>query len=137
MVPMDSTDGSVGVHVNDNIGHYFQTRKGLRQGDPLLPILFNISADKLAILIQQAKEDAQVDGLIPHLVEEGVLILQYADDTIIFMDHDLGKALNMKLILCFFEQLSGLQINFHKSEIICFGESREVEREYRNIFGCE
>ena len=93
--------GSVGVKVNDDIGHYFQTRKGLRQGDPLSPILFNIVADMLAILINRAKEDGQVADLIPHLVDGGVSILQYADDTIIFMEHDLDKALNMKLILCF------------------------------------
>ena len=55
--------GSVGVRVNDNIGHYFQTRKGLRQGDPLSPILFNIVADMLAVLISRAKEEGQVGGL--------------------------------------------------------------------------
>jgi hypothetical protein len=33
----------------------------------------------------------------------GVLILQYADDTIIFMQHDFDKALNMKLGLYIFE----------------------------------
>src|SRR4051812_30483639 len=33
------------------------------------------------------------------------------------MEHDTVKAVNMKLILCIFEQLSGLKINFHKSEI--------------------
>src|SRR6266498_1326584 len=32
--------GSVAVNVNNEIGHYFQTRKGLRQGDPLSPLLF-------------------------------------------------------------------------------------------------
>ena len=35
--------GSVAIKVNDDVGRYFQTRKGLRQGDPLSPILFNIS----------------------------------------------------------------------------------------------
>ena len=55
-------------------------------------------------------------GLVPHLVDGGVSILQYADDTIIFMEHDLAKARNMKLVLCLFEQLTGLKINFHKSE---------------------
>jgi hypothetical protein len=63
--------GSVGIRVNNDIGHYFQTRKGLRQGDPLSPILFNITNDMLAILIARAKEDGQVNGLIPHLVDGG------------------------------------------------------------------
>src|SRR6266542_2833037 len=129
--------GSVGIKVNNDIGHYFQTRKGLRQGDPLSPILFNIVADMLEILIARAKEDGQVGGLVPHLVDCGVSILQYADDTILFMEHDLEKAVNMKLILCIFEQLSGLKINFHKSEIFCFGKAKDDEHHYRQIFGCE
>jgi exonuclease III len=128
--------GSVGIRVNDDIGRYFQTKKGLRQGDPLSPILFNIVADMLAIMIQRAKADDQISGLIPHLVEGGISILQYADDTILFMDNDLDKALNMKLILCLFEQLSGLKINFHKSEIFCFGRAMEREADYKNLFGC-
>jgi hypothetical protein len=41
--------GSVGIKVNDDIGHYFQTHKGLRQGDPMSPILFNIVVDMLAL----------------------------------------------------------------------------------------
>jgi hypothetical protein len=72
----------VGVRVNNDIGHNFEIRKGLRQGDPLSPILFNIVADVLAILIACAKEEGQVGSLIPHLVDGGVSILQYADDTI-------------------------------------------------------
>ena len=43
----------------------------------------------------------------------------------------------MKLILCIFEQLSGLKINFHKSEIFCFGEAKEMKEQYKQIFGCE
>ena len=96
---------SVGIKVNDDIGHYFQTHKGLRQGDPMSPILFNIVVDMLAILIGREKEAGQVGGLVPHLVDGGVSILQYADDTIIFMEHDLAKARNMKLVLCLFEHV--------------------------------
>jgi hypothetical protein len=129
--------GSVGIRVNNDIGHYFQTQKGLRHGDPLSPILFNIVADMLAILIARAKEDGQVAGLIPHLVEGGLSILQYADDTILFMEHDMDKALNMKLVLCIFEQLSGLKINFHKSELFCFGRAKQMENDYKTLFGCD
>ena len=68
--------------MNDDIGHYFQTHKCLKQGDPMSPILFNIVVDMLAILIGRAKENGQVGGLVPHLVDGGVSILQYADDTI-------------------------------------------------------
>jgi hypothetical protein len=31
--------GSVAIKVNDDVGKYFQTLKGLRQGDPLSPML--------------------------------------------------------------------------------------------------
>ena len=58
------------------LGIIFQIRKGLRQGDPLSPMLFNIIVDILAILIARAKEDGQVGSLIPHLVDGGVSILQ-------------------------------------------------------------
>jgi hypothetical protein len=42
---------SVGIKVNDDIGHYFETKKGLRQGDQLSPTLFNRITDMLAILM--------------------------------------------------------------------------------------
>jgi hypothetical protein len=109
--------GSVGIKVNDEIGPCFQTKRGLRQGDPMSPILFNIVADMLALLIRRAKADGKIRGVIPHLVDDGLSILQYADDTVLFLDHDLEQAKNLKLLLCAFEQLSGLKINFHKSEI--------------------
>jgi hypothetical protein len=59
--------------------------KGLCQGNPLSPMLLNIVVDMLAILIAGAKEDGRVGGLLPHLVEGGVSILQYANDTILFI----------------------------------------------------
>jgi len=128
---------SIGVKVNDDIGIFFQTKKGLRQGDPLSPLLFNLVADMLAVMIARAKQDGQISGLLPHLVDDGISILQYADDTIIFMDHNFDEARDMKLILTIFEQLSGLKINYHKSELFCFGEAKKVESDYMNIFGCQ
>ena len=84
----------------------------------------------LAILISRAKEVGQIQGVVPHLVDEGLSILQYTDDTVIFMGNDLEKAKNIKLLLCVFEQLSGLKINFHKSELFCYGAARANQNEY-------
>jgi hypothetical protein len=69
-------------------------------------------------------------------VDGGLSILQYADDTILFMEHDLDKAQNLKLILSAFEQLSRLKINFHKTELVCFGEALNEVNAYANLFGC-
>jgi hypothetical protein len=121
------TGGSVGIKINDEVGPYFQTRCGLRQGDPMSPILFNIVADMLALLINRAKADGQIRGVLPNLIDDGLSILQYADDTIIFIDHVPEQAKNLKLLLCAFEQLSGLKINFHKSEIFCYGIAKEMD----------
>jgi hypothetical protein len=30
----------------------------------------------------------------------------------------------------------GLKINFHKSELFCFGKATEMEHPYKDIFGC-
>src|SRR3954468_17744746 len=128
--------GSVAIKVNEDTGKYFQTKKGLRQGDPLSPLLFTIVADMLAILIERAKADGQIEGVVPHLIDGGLSILQYADDTILFMEHDLDKARNLKLLLSAFEQMSGLKINFHKSELFCFGEAVDAAADYADLFGC-
>lgn len=55
-------------------------------------MLFNIVVDMLAILIERATNSGQIAGIVPHLVDGGLSILQYANDTIIFMEDDLEKA---------------------------------------------
>ena len=37
---------------------------------------------------------------------------------------------------CAFEQLSGLKINFHKSEIFCYGAAEQMEDIYTDLFDC-
>jgi hypothetical protein len=55
----------------------------------------------------------------------------------VFMDHNLEHARNVKLLLTAFEQMSGLKINFHKSELFCYGLAKEYEDHYSCIFGCD
>jgi hypothetical protein len=62
--------------------------------------------------------------------------MREADDTILFMEYDIEKARNQKLILATLEQLSGLKINFHKSELFCFGEVQDEANAYADLFGC-
>ena len=55
-VQLFTQEENVNIKVNDQLGSYFQTKKGLRQGDPTSPILFNIVVDMLAIQIARSKE---------------------------------------------------------------------------------
>jgi hypothetical protein len=72
----------------------------------------------LSILLKRAKDVGQIKGVIPHLVEERLSILQYGVDITIFIDHDLEQPKNLKLLLI--KQLSSLKINYHKSEVFCY-----------------
>jgi hypothetical protein len=53
------------------------------------------------------------------------------------LDDDLEKARNFKLVLSAFEKLSGRKINFHKSELFCFRDTKERVAEYVRLFGCK
>jgi hypothetical protein len=66
-------------------------------------MLFNNVADMLAIIIERAKFDGQIEGVVSHLVDEGLSILQYVDDTIlsiIFFSEDTYKAWHIYFIIC-------------------------------------
>lgn len=76
-------------------------------------------------------------GLAADLVEHGVAILQYANDTILCFEDDPSNALNIKLLLYLFEIMSGLKINFLKSEIFSVGADDETMRNYAEMFNCE
>jgi hypothetical protein len=52
------------------------------------------------------------------------------------MEHDLEQATNIKILLCAFENLSGLKINFHTSELFYYGEAKQMEVHYTSLFRC-
>jgi hypothetical protein len=79
--------GHVDIKVNDQVGKNFQTQRGVRQGDPLSLILFNIVVVMQAILINRAKLGGQISGVIPNIIDDGLSILQYRRQ----MDHNLEQ----------------------------------------------
>lgn len=65
---------------------------------PSISTLFNVVAYMLAILIERAKVNSGGGGGVPDLVDEGLSILQYADDTIPFMENNIEHAKNLQLV---------------------------------------
>ena len=66
-------------------------------------------------------------GLVPHLVEGGLTLLQYADDTILLLDTDERSIATMKFLLFCYEAMSGLKINYQKSEIFVLGVEQDEQ----------
>ena len=97
--------GTVSVKLNNQIGPYFVSHKGVRQGDPHSPILFNFVADCLTRMIKQAQRNGLITGLASNLIDKGVAVLQYADDTIICLENNMEDARNMKLLLYIYMKL--------------------------------
>ena len=109
-------------------GEVIYNQKGLRQGDPLSPLNFDQAADALAIMLDNARKSGLVKGVLNGYIPNGVNMLQYADDTIFLLQDDYESACNLKYIICLFDQMSGLKIYFHKSEIFLFGAAEEKNR---------
>lgn len=63
-------------------------------------------------------------------------MLQYADDTILCLKDDVEVARNTKLLLYHFENMSGLKINFNKSELIMVSEDSSKSLMFSEILNC-
>ena len=95
----------------------FKLHRGLRQGDPLSPFMFNLIVECLSLLIQKATSDGLWEGVETSRGGIKITHLQYADDTVIFCPPKTDYLLNIKKTLILFQLASGLQVNFHKSSL--------------------
>jgi len=87
-----------------------QLKKGVKQGDPMSPVLFNIVADQLLHLLEHSGLGVKIgQGLLPGIA--------YADDLILFARSD--QELQSMISLCqhFYENV-GLSINESKSVVM-------------------
>jgi hypothetical protein len=101
-----------------------------------IPLLFNLVGDVLNKILAKASAKNLVKGLLGHFRPGGIMTLQYADDTLLFSTYDSGFIRNFKLVLNLFERVSGMRINFHKSEFIPINLGEEVCHEIAHILAC-
>jgi Reverse transcriptase (RNA-dependent DNA polymerase) len=86
---------------------------------PLIPIFFLLVVEGLNKILSTGIELGHFEGLGPPILNgQKVLNLQYADDTLLFLKTDYQMVEGIKLVLRAFEGLSGLKINFSKSELV-------------------
>lgn len=129
--------GSVGVRINDTNSDFFIADKGVRQGDPVSPLLFNLVADVFTRMLKKAANNNLIAGVFPPSNPAGVISMQYADDTLLFLDDNINHARNLKWLLSCFEHLSGMRINFHKCDLVPINIDRDVATGFAQTLGCK
>ena len=96
----------------------FECKRGVRQGDPLSPLLFVLAADFLQGLVNRPKDMGLLKLPIPIQSEPDFPIVQYVDDTLIIMEGDSRQIFLLKTILQNFSDSTGLKVNYNKSMML-------------------
>jgi len=131
------SSASTSVILNGVPGKTIRCKRGVRQGDPLSPLLFVSTAELLQIVINKAWHDGLISLPLDHSYGQKYPILQYADDTLIIMPADHAQVLNLKNILQVFSNSTGLKVNYHKSSLVPINTSSEKTDELAQFFGCK
>ena len=127
---------SVSVLVNGSPTNEFNPHRGLRQGDPLASLLFNIVAEGLTGLMREALDKSIYNSLLVGKNRIPVNILQYADDIIFFGEATMQNVRTIKSMLRSFELASGLKINFAKSSFGVIGKPDQWLKEAADYLNC-
>ena len=117
------SSASVSILINGSPTREFVPERGLRQGDPLAPLLFNLVAEGLTGLMRTAISKNLFTSYQVGSMKEDVNILQYADDTLFFGAANSANVRVLKYVLRCYELASGLKINYTKSQFGCLSKS--------------
>ena len=61
----------------------------------MFPIVFNVHVDSVSVTIKNALDNNLITWMPPHLVENDIAILLYADGTILLLDVEFVNAKNL------------------------------------------
>ena len=98
--------------------NFFEIQRGVRQGCPLSPYLFILSAEVLATAI---RKNTNIKGISINDVE--IKLSQYADDTTLILDGSDESLRSSLATLDDFSKVSGLRLNDKKTEALWIGAS--------------
>ena len=102
----------------------FPVRCGVRQGDPLSPLLFILA---LEILSCQIREDNEIKGIL--VKEEEIKLTLFADEMTCFL-RDTASYHRLVATLQLFSRFSNLKVNNDKTEIFAIGSLRLDQTNY-------
>jgi exonuclease III len=126
------TDAQTSVMINGVLSSTFQIIRGVRQGDPLSCLLFNLAIEPLACAIRQS----DLKGMVIPGQPDRLIVKLFADDTTVYLDHtdDLNKLQDILECWC---RASGAKFNIAKTEVIPIGMQgyRTWVRESRKLHG--
>lgn len=107
---------SLSVLVNEENADPFVPERGLRQGDPLSPLLFILEAEVLARKLQELSNNPE-NKLGFNITRIGTRIpfLSFADDMMIFTKANQNVTQLTKKIIDEYCVISGQKVNYHKS----------------------
>jgi hypothetical protein len=117
-------------------GKVFHCKRGVRQDDPLSPLLFVLAADLLQSIINKAKNACLLRLPINLGYTSDFPILQYADDTLLIMEVNSQQLMVLKSILNTFADSTGLKVNYAKSSMYPINISQEKLQHMSATFPC-
>ncbi len=118
-------------------GNSFKCKRGVRQGDPLSPLLFVLGAELLQRIINKAFLQGLLSKPINESSGDGFPIIQYADDILILLKASQREVFCFKAILNMFAQSTGLKVNFNKWSLYPLNLSQDKADLLSGILGCK